>query len=75
MVRKNKELIDLCLEYGANINEADEKGGSLLHAVMRHKPEYDHQKTFDILAFLLERGKRFGSSELLIFEVILLAVQ
>ena len=70
---KNKELIDLCLEYGANINDVDEKNGSLLHMAIQ-KPEEEQEKAFDTLAFLLERGKSFASSKLLILEVVLLAV-
>ena len=58
---KNKELIDLCLEYGADINELDERNGSLLHMVIQYRPENEQDEAFDILHFLLNRGKHFGS--------------
>ena len=68
--RKNKELIDLCLEYGADINEVDEKSGSLLHAVIQYEPENEQDEAFDICAFLLERGKILHYQKFLIFKEV-----
>ena len=58
---KNKELIALCLEYGADINEVDESSGSLLHTVIQYNPEKEQEEAFDILHFLIERGRHFCS--------------
>ena len=54
---KNKQLLELCLKYGGDVNEVDDKQGTLVHALFERADNI--HKCLEILLLLLDSGEYF----------------
>ena len=52
------EVMKLCLVYGSDVNEVDEKLGTLLHTLMKYNGYSDTVDVpYKLMAYILKKGK------------------
>ena len=65
------QLMKLCLMYGGNVNEVDEKHGTLLHTLMEHSGySKSGDRPYNVTSYFLKKGK-LNNSLLLVVKVLL----